>query len=340
MGKLSMVVVIGFAAIVGIVGTTLNRRTSEAQNNNSSVYEKAQARNIAKSGAEIYVRKLREDPNYSRTLNFGMDDGFVTVGANEKVTGKRDRLGMVSKATYGNSSYSITVDATDDNSLQPRVDGALCISYLSRAMVKLDKKAEVNGNNHDLDGNPSGMFPAVAGISIGHPDQIPNLEYDASAVAIIGKGIADPNIETQAPQKDYYKWVMNLSRYSDVTYVSQKFVGISTFGTVASPQITYLKGVTSFVGDFSGAGILILDGKVNFKKIDYKGVILAVGDSIRPELLSIKGRVIGAILMSGKRTHFKSGELELLYSKAAVDMAFGLVASRLPRRYAFSNWRE
>lgn len=342
MGKISMVVVIGFAAIVGIVGTTMNKRTTEAQRNNSSLYEKTQARNIAKSAAEIYARELRKNPNLSGSTEMSLLGGTATVGISEKTPGKREKLGFNSEGRYGATTRTVGLDAMDDNSWTPPVSGALGISYLSKAKIKLGKDAVIDGRNYDINGNLSGAFPDVAGISIGHPLQVADLEYNLKEVKIKGKGLVEPNIETQLPQRDYYKWAMELAKGADATHSSKKF-GDVTFGTAANPQVTYVKGNTKFDGKLTGHGILIIEGKATFsEKIDWRGLVFCVADSLTPEKANIGGKgskIIGAVMVAGKKTNVKIGDVDLLYSHQAINMAYGLVANRMGRRYAFLNWR-
>jgi hypothetical protein len=342
MGKLSLVVVIGFATIVGIVGTSMNKRTRDAHRNNASLYEKTQARNIAKSGAQIYARKLKENPDYSGTLNLSLNGGQVTVGTTEKVPGKRDKLGLSSDATYGGATYGINADAIDDISTFPTATGALGISYLSKAKIKLGKGANIDGNNYGLNGIASSAFPAVAGLSLGHPDQTSGLDYKPKDVTIKGKGAVDPNIEIQAPQLDYYAWAMKLAQGADVVYNSRDVKSVETLGTLADPQVTYVKGHTKFNEQITGAGVLIIDGSCKFNKtIDFVGLVFVVGDSLTSEKATMgKGSsIIGAMMVAGKKTSVTIGDADLLYSAEAVNQGLGLVASHMPRGYVFSNWR-
>lgn len=343
MGKISMIVVVGFAVIIGVVGTSMNRRTSDAQKANVSVYERTQARNVAKSATDIYKRQLLKNPNLNGTFSFAVMGGNATVVVNEKTPGNRNKLGLSTNGTYGSATRTIGLDASKPDLPPPQITGALGISYLSKAKIKLNKGANIDGNNYGLDGIANNAFPAIAGLSLGHPDQLVGLDYTPKDVKIKGKGVVEPNIEVQTPQPDYYNWAMTLAKGADVTYSSRDVKNIATLGTLANPQVTYVEGNTKFNENVSGAGILIVDGNCKFNKaFNFVGLVFAIGDSLESEKASMgKGsKLIGAMMVAGKKTSVKIGDADILYSAAAVNQMLGLVPSRMPKGYAFSNWRE
>lgn len=343
MGKISMIVVIGFAVIIGIIGTAMNMRTKDAQKNNVGMYEQAQARNVAKSATDIYTRELKKNPDLNGTYSLNLMGGSATVVVSEKPPGQRKKLGLSTSGTYGNATKTIGLDASKPDLPSPPITGALGVSYLSKAKIKLEKGANIDGNNYGLDGSPNNAYAAIAGLSLGHPDQLADLDYKPKDAKIKGKGVVEPNIEVQTPQPDYYDWAMKLAEGADVTYNAKDVKTVETLGTIANPQVTFVKGNTKFNENVSGAGILIVDGNCKFNKtIDFVGLIFAVGDSLDSEKATMgKGSsLIGAMMVAGKKTSVKIGDADLLYSAEAVNQMLGLVPSRMPQGYVFSNWRE
>jgi hypothetical protein len=347
MGKIAAIMVVGFAAIVGIVKISMSKRADDTHRDNFAYYDKVQSNNISKSALELYKRKLRENPDLSGTIQVNnILGGSANITIAEKVNGNRNRLALTAVGSFGTQQSNSSVDAEADSSLpMPPITGALGVSFLSRAKLKLGKDTEIDGNNHDLNGNPDTSSAAIAGISLGHPDQLSDLDYKPKDVKIKGKGVVDPNVEVQIPQPDYYDWAMQLARRADAVYSNRDVSHIDTLGTLAHPKVTYIKGNTKFNEDISGAGILIVEGNLTIKKaFDFAGIVLAVGDNLDKEKVKIgkkaDTRILGALMVAGRRCDVKTGSFELKYSNAAIAKAIELVQSHRRSRYRFSNARE
>ena len=343
MGKLSMIIVVGFGIIVGIIGTTMSKRTVGVQKDQMGFYDRVQARNIAKSSSDIYARKIKNDPNLKGTFTFNLLGGSSTVVVSEKTPGNRNRLGMNTQGSFGSAVKTLDLDANKGALMSPPVTGALGVSYLSKAEFQFGMGTNIDGNNHNTAGTLDNSSPAIAGLSLGHPDQQSHLNYKPKDVRIRGKGVVDPNIEIQTPQQDYYYWAMQLAKGADVVYKSKEVKTVATLGTVANPQVTYVKGNTRFNEKITGAGILIVDGNCRINKtIDFVGLLFVVADSLSSEKSNMGSgsSITGAMMVAGKRTSVKTGDVDILYSASAINQALSLVPSHMPQNYVFSNWRE
>ena len=344
MGKAALILVVGFAVLVGIVGTSINERTTEAQKASMNVYEAAQARNIAKSAQEISVFALSADSTLTGQYTIrNVLGGYATVTIAEKVPGSRAVLILGATGKYGLASRGLAAELADTAIYVPPVTGAVGISFRSRAKIKMNKNTYIDGNNYDLDGNPSTAFAPVSGMSLGHPDQLADLDYKPKDVKIKGKGSVEPDIEVKVTQRDYYAWAMKLAAKADVTYrgkdISKK--DVPTLGTPTHPQITYVDGKTRFNDEVNGVGILVVNGKCEFKKtIDFTGLIIAVADSLHSEKTGFGGKgsqIIGAVMVAGKKTDVKFGDIDILFSGEAVKRAMFLAGQRMPRSYVMQN---
>jgi hypothetical protein len=344
MGKAALILVVGFAVLVGIVGTSITERTTEAQKASMGAYEATQARNIAKSAQDITTYALRVDSTLTGQYTIrNLLGGNAAVSIAEKNPGDRSVLILNATGKYGLASRDVSGEMVDTIRYAPPVTGAVGIAFRSRAKIKMNKNTFIDGNNHDLDGNPSASYAAVSGISLGHPDQLANLDYNPKDVKIKGKGSVEPDIDVYVTQRDYYAWAMRLAAGADVKFkgkqISKK--DIPTLGTVTDPQITYVDGNTRFNDEVIGAGILIVNGKCEFKKtIDFVGLIIAVGDSIHSEKTGFGGKgsqIIGAVMVAGKKTDAKFGDIDIFYSGEAVRRAMFLAGERIPRSYVLQN---
>lgn len=344
MGRASLILVVGFAVLVGIVGRSINQRTTDAQKASMSVYEQAQAHNIVRSAQDITLFALRVNPTLTGKYSIKQIlAGDATVQIAEKVPGDRSVLSLNASGKYGYASRELASELVDTIKFVPPVTGAVGISFRSRAKLKMNKNTYIDGNNHDLDGNPTTTCASVSGLSLGHPDQLPDLDYKPKDVKIKGKGLVEPDIEVQAPQRDYYDWAMKIAAHADLTFKGKEIskMDVPTLGTSANPLITYVDGKTKFKDEVEGFGILIVNGKCEFKKtINFTGLIFAVGDSVTSEKTGFGGKgsqILGAVMVAGKKTDVKTGDIDILFSCEAVQRALELVKGRTPPYYIVQN---
>ncbi|HKJ17361.1 MAG TPA: PilX N-terminal domain-containing pilus assembly protein [Xanthomonadales bacterium] len=75
-------------------------------------------------------------------------------------------------------------------------------------------------------------------------------------------------------------------------------MGNSVYGTVADPQITYVEGNASFGGDISGAGIMFVNGTLQWNGTpNFKGLIVTLGGSFVIDGGGVGGDHAGAVVI-------------------------------------------
>lgn len=343
MGKLTVILVAGLTFIVATVGVILMKKNTDAHERGMKKFEQAQAQNVTKSAGAIVRQELRKNKDLAGTRQYNLLGGQGTVVISEKNPGDRQLLGLAMKGKYGAVQRQASIEATSPEAAAPTITGALGVSYLSKAKLNFGKGTVIDGNNHNPDGTVNASVSAIAGLSLGHPDQMNDLNYKPKDAKIKGKGSVEPNIEVQQPQPDYYEWAMRLALGADVTFNAKDVKNVAVLGTPDQPQVTYVKGNTKFNETACGAGILIIDGNCKFnKRFEFVGLVFVVGDSLTNEKATMgKGSSItGAMMVAGKKTQVKTGDVDILYSDAAVRRGLGLVESHMTRAYTYSNWNE
>ncbi len=98
MGKMSLILTMGIAVIIGFFVLRLNTNAKEGLSTTLDMYEYTQARLIANSGVEIYLEKMRRN----KTLNSGtfLDNELADGTYDIYITGPDTALNIRSVATF------------------------------------------------------------------------------------------------------------------------------------------------------------------------------------------------------------------------------------------------
>ena len=127
MGKMSLILTMGIAVIIGFFVLRLNTNAKEGLSTTLDMYEYTQARLIANSGVEIYLEKMRRN----KTLNSGtfLDNELADGTYDIYITGPDTALNIRSVATFMNVTHETIVKARRDPVPFPTCPGCyLCFN--------------------------------------------------------------------------------------------------------------------------------------------------------------------------------------------------------------------
>lgn len=214
----------------------------------------------------------------------------------------------------------------------------------------------VNGNDVNFSTNLPGGKPEVPGITTRTEanaqearDSLSDVQKDnIQGLGFIPGSPATPSILAglgpSTAQID--QLIDDLLALPHVTDSSHNINGNATFGTVASPQITYFNGsdgVTFANGTASGAGIMIVEGSLTITgDLDFKGLVIVRGDTD-------VSQVTGHALVWGSiwTTDFDvtvGGNADVQYSSEALiqlaNQAGGAGTQALPAPVKIYAWRD
>lgn len=341
MGKMSLILTMGIAVIIGFFVLRLNSNAKEGLTTTLDMYEYTQARLIANSGVEIYLEKMRRDKslNSGTFLNNELADGSYDI----YITGPDTALNIRSVAHFMNVTHESIVKARRDPVPFPMAPAALYISTSAMQNVKMTGNFTVSGFNHDKNGNlVSTTNNTVPGVLV---------DNNADSVAIVdvlkkntsnnitGKGGGTPNIAVYNYGIDWAGISTDIAFSADQTLGSGKY-NTGTFGTYAKPQITLLNGDAEFNGNLSGSGILVVNGNLTIAgNFDFKGLVIAYKESTITTKLNGTGSVIGSFIVSGNSVDMdiSNGTFNALYSPEALNNAkLNLKSSR----FQILSWWE
>lgn len=338
MGKAALLSVLTLIFVLGIVGYSLNRRTTDAVKNYSSYYENDVARNIATSAVEIYILKLKDNPSLSGNFTIpSMLGGSATVDIADKIPDDDDTLLMTSTGTYGAATVIVKNELYAVTAHIPPILGAVGMSSNKDATIKITGNALTSGKDVDLDGSPAVPAQSVAGIAINSINPATNVSISATAM-VTGNGAVEPDTERVPTLPDYTSFANEMIRLAKV-YSSQTFSTSSTpLGTDAKPQISYVTGNSTMSGTFSGSGILIINGNLTMSgQFSFHGLIIVYGNTSISIQSTGESSLLGALIIAGNNTSYsQSGNSTIQYSSQALDKA----ASRAVGKYLIADWWE
>lgn len=165
----------------------------------------------------------------------------------------------------------------------------------------------ITGHDYNINGT-AGSQPTVAGIGVFDQGSL-----DAIISALHANGVQNDNIQGTGPNPS----VVNVAATSSLTFngvedfADQMLLNADTvltsynasgasWGTTATPQITYVQGNCSIGGSSSGAGVLIVDGTLTVRgNFTFNGVIVMTGNTGSPFDFSSRGNtnIHGAMII-------------------------------------------
>jgi len=210
MGKSVLTILLGFIVIFSTVSNNINQASLETEINLYESYDKLNAKNIAEGGAHFILTRLINNTLWRGTRsNVSLADGVFTASA---VTDTSLGPGGIYVSSYSNFSGvedSVFVLLTIMSSFPINVRAGVT----SNTTVEISGTIEIDGRNHDSDGNvipSSGTF----GISTtsafnqqgngrvgGTADSIDYVPTDPADPAVVETGATWPDGFPDTPDK-------------------------------------------------------------------------------------------------------------------------------------------
>lgn len=362
MGRLALIIVLGFAVTMGIMTRTITTRLSEAVTKSTEYSSKTRAKNIASSAVEIYLSKLKIGSasvgQYTMLMMGGSADVTIDSAIDVNSALDPDSLKMTSIGTYFQSfkqdgkidkpiSDTIVILLAGNLTVNPvPINGALSVSAGSKINLATTSTDTISGLNHDMNGNLSASCADVHGLAYQQSGAVTG----TLNAKINGVGAYTPDTAAVPDQPDYTNLIKQLLLLRDTTINSNTTTAPLTLGTLGNPQITVVEGGRTFHGPTTGVGILIcLPGNGTFQTgpdFKFTGLIF-VSDTIPSNTksqLKFNGpaTIIGGVVLQGVQVKMDaaagSSSQEIDFSCEAIGMALGLGA--LSRNYIVYHWWE
>ena len=317
MGRASLLIVLGFIVIFGMVRGNINKTSENASSNSSEFAETIIARNIANSATEYGISVYAESGNDSSFSNSDFMGGSFAAF----FTNLGDTVRLIVTATYEGESFTSRVDILSESTVMPSTTASGSFKSPNVSYFFADSIL-VSGIDVNLDGT-AGPAPDLPGITVtsssdsallateigGNPEWVEGstaIEVDTSVMAV-----------NLTELFDYYQTVADMSltggAYTDVNW-----------GTEADPVIVYVEGAMLLKGNSVGYGILAINGDLRMAESPtWYGLVIVQADSTGTQDIRIEdtSKIRGAIITDSPASDLRlTNNVEIQYSSEALDM--------------------
>jgi hypothetical protein len=321
MGKSSLIIVLGFMVGFGLIQRHLFQKSLDAADNYIEDYERVAARNTTNSAIGIALRELTTDNNWAGCTDESLFDGTYGVVIQDSTVDSSlssDQLQLISTSQVGEVSDTVRV-IVEAESQVPIPSGAMGVNAASITFDFSGGSFSVDGTDTNPDGT-AGPGPDMPGLTVS------NSSDSAGAVAALpdsslidGAGGA-PSVDVSADTTDLsYLGGWYRSR-ADLDLPGGLYDGV-TWGTLGSPYIVYIEGDATLTGTSTGAGILVVEGSLEFKgECEWYGVVLVFGTTLTLSAAVGTPCIYGALLMQADTATLDlRGNMSLVYSSSAIE---------------------
>ena len=345
MGKSILIVVLGMSVIVGFFILKLSANSKENLSTTVNMFEQTQARLIANSGVEIYLEKLKHD----RSMMNNSFPGNSLFGGNYdiNISGPDSIVQVTSIATFMGVQHTTIVEAAADRVPFHPGPGAMYLSAETVAGLKknaINGSIEINGNDHDINGNltGSGSVPGIAVDGTTQQTSVLDMITKNTIDQVLGSG-GTPSVGVVNNLIDWAEYAQLLADNPDILIDTQeKVTGLNTWGTLSEPKVTFVNGDIHINNSqaASGCGILVVNGSLTINgTFDYKGMVIAFKNTTIDIMLNGNGSILGSLVVAGTQINVEvaSGNFQTLYSTEALNLISSLLTTK---RFTILSWWE
>jgi hypothetical protein len=345
MGKGLLIIVLGMSVIASFMILKLNANSKQNLSTTIDMFEQTQARLIANSGVEIYLEKLKADMSMKGNTYYDNDlfDGTYDIN----ITGPDSLVTVRSAATFMGTQHTTIVEAAADKVPFHPGPGAMYLSSGTVAGLKknaINGSIEINGNDHDINGNLTGgsILPGIAVDGATQQSSVIDMIQKNHVDQIIGSG-GTPSVVVVNNEVDWVEYAQLLADNPDIVIDTQeKITSLNTWGTTTDPKVTFVNGDIHINNSqaASGCGILVVNGSLEINGgFDFIGLVIAFKNTSIDIKLNGNASVLGSIVVAGNEINVdvSSGNFESLYSTEALNLIQVLIKTK---RFTILSWWE
>jgi len=345
MGKGLLIIALGMSVIISFFILKLNSNSKENLSTTVNMFEQTQARLIANSGVEVYLERLKQDRtmmNKTFTNNdlFGGNYNIIIAGPDSLVR-------VTSTATFMGVQHKTVVEAAADKVPLYPGPGAMYLSAGTVAGLKknaINGSIEINGNDHDLNGNLTGggSVPGIAVDGVTQKDAVLDMITKNTIDQVLGSG-GTPSVTAITNEIDWSEYAQLVADNPDILIDTQnKIKNTNTWGTLAQPKVTFVNGDIKINNSqaASGCGILVVNGNLEINGgFDYKGLVIAFRETSIDIKLNGNAEILGSLVVAGNEINVdvSSGNFRALYSSEALNLIEVLL---MTKRFSILSWYE
>lgn len=324
MGQQSLILVFMTTLLLsgGVVLYMQEQRSSSDTTTNQFIGE--HALNVANSGINLAISRVRQEKTWRTGFtNLAVDNGNVSVSL---VDIGKDSVRITASGRYSDSVRTV-IAVVKLASVLPEVNAALSVFGDSVVFQNSGKSFQIDGRDYKSNGSTLTSNQPVWGLGV----QLDKIDTYVTNTIVAGKVASNVMGKTSTPSvgtfaSDSLSVIFNMFKnLATVTIPPGKYAGNGVLGTLAAPEIVYVPGDLQWNGNTSGAGVLVVDGHLQFSgTVQWQGIVISRASGTYIDFGSSGNpRVIGAALIGNTNalnltTVKVNGNPSALYSSEAI----------------------
>ncbi len=324
MGRATLIAVLGFIVIFGMVRQNINK-TSESSALNSSVFtETVLARHVTNIAVN-YIMSIHSETGEDSAIY--SSDNFLDGSYSASITSLGydstldfDTLQISVTGSYQDESHTARVQFISKSILVPRIRASIAVES-DCTLFDFSGHPQIVGVDQLMDGsgeNPNGTN--LAGLTLSNPDDSVRFESVYSEPTWVQ---GDPIVEVSndTPLVDLTDLVAYYAQITDTTLYGGTYN--ENWGTEANPVVVYSDGNLTLGGNSVGYGVLAINGSFTMKgNPTWYGLIIASGgESLVIDASVGNPTIFGALHIGATVTQLElKGTANIFYSSEAIDM--------------------
>ena len=332
MGRASLIAVLGFIVIFGMVRQNINK-TSESSALNSSIFtETVLARHVTNIAVN-YIMSVHSETG-TNNQNFSSDhflDGSYTASITSlgyDSTLDFDTLQILVTGSYQETSHTTRVQFISKSILVPRITASIAVES-DCTLFNFSGGPQIIGVDQLMDGTGENLNGTnLAGLTLSNSDD--SLRFDlvfTDPTWVRGDPIVE--VANDSPLVELSDLIKYYAQIAD-----QKYLGGShskPFGSVKNPVVVYSDGDFTLQGTSIGYGVLAINGSFTMRgSPTWYGLIIASGgESMLIDASVGNPTIFGALHIGATVTQLDlRGSANIFYSSEAIDMVRRDMTSR------------
>ncbi|MCH7886534.1 MAG: hypothetical protein IIA58_01050 [Candidatus Marinimicrobia bacterium] len=324
MGRSSLIAVLGFIVIFGMVRQNINK-TSESSALNSSIFtETILARHVTNIAANYIMSIHSETGENNQEYS---SDNFLDGSYNASITSLGydstldfDTLQISVTGSYQDESHTTRVQFISKSILIPRITASIAVES-DCTLFDFSGHPQIVGTDMLMDGsgeNPDGTN--LAGLTLSNSEDSIRFEaFYSDSTWIQGDPVVE--VSSDSPLVSLSDLIAYYAQIADETYEGGTFS--QDWGSEDNPIVVYSNGNFTLEGTSIGYGVLAINGSFTMRgSPTWYGLIIASGgESLIIDASVGNPTIYGALHIGATVTELElRGTANIFYSSEAIEM--------------------
>jgi hypothetical protein len=278
MGRMSLIIVLGFIIIAGVTFVSLRevdmRSTDNTITNAYSVDRNFSAKDIAGHAIQMHLKQQGINTSDSTWMNCITS---ITSQRLSSVGATLDTFLFNATAVVNGVEKNMTARVVYNARNVPVAHSPVTI-HGNQASVSLSSISYINGDNVTMDDMDGDAAYDKYGITLTRADTVSlKLDMGEDTIKVVGNNkIPSMNQVNSDYYEDVNKYIQLYKGLADTSVLTGVLPG-GQYGTEEAPKVIYINGSTHMAGDVSGYGILAIEGSFSTTDtctLNWKGLVI------------------------------------------------------------------